>query len=114
MTSEQITEAWAVHEGDDYLEVYVTTFTNNPTVYNVPHPSTEDRRRANVAAAAPEMLAALKGIKAEFQRLKDAVMERTDMPFIAKARDAGYLDGVIAVIDSKAGEVIAKIEGGAA
>lgn len=58
MTSEQIIEAWAVHEGDDYLEVYVTTFTNNPTVYNVPHPSTEDRRRANVAAAAPEMLAA--------------------------------------------------------
>jgi hypothetical protein len=66
---------------------------------------------ARLIAAAPELLEALTSIKAEFERLKQAVMDDEEMPFIAKMRDAAYLDGVLAVVITRADAAIAKAEG---
>ena len=49
-----------------------------------------------------ELVSALEGIKSEFTRLKDLSMEKGSL------RDALYLDGVLAVIESKSGEVLLK------
>jgi hypothetical protein len=72
----------------------------------IPLPNAE--ANARLIAAAPELLEALKDIKAEFQRLKQAVMDDEKMPLIAKMRDAAYLDGVLAVITTKSDAAIAK------
>lgn len=56
------------------------------------------------------MAGAIADTKAEFQRLKDAVMEREDMGFIGKMKDAVYLDAVMAVVETKSEQALAAYE----
>lgn len=94
----------------DYQEILIDV-GDDPSTWNkrkyVPA-SIED---LTAMAAAPDLLEALKGIKAEFERLKEAVMENDELSFVAKVRDATYLDGVLAVITTKSDAAIAKAEG---
>jgi len=102
MTEKQITEAWRVHEGEDYLTVYVTTFTNDPTVFTINHPSAEDRRRASIAAAAPAM-------KSIIERL---IQWDKDFPVNCHNGYAGLQELNKIIADGAA--IVAKAKGGAA
>jgi hypothetical protein len=60
-----------------------------------------DRKYQALLKAAEGMEKAVSYTKAEFKRLKDALMDRQDIGFIEKMRDAVYLDAVMDVIDTK-------------
>jgi len=77
---------------DDELEVY------DPAFFVKYH---SDRKYQALLNAAERMEKAVSYTKAEFKRLKDALMDREDIGFIEKMRDAVYLDAVMDVIDTK-------------
>lgn len=95
---------------DDQCREIVDTF-------NASYLHDEETRAANAAFIVKavnchdDLLTALNDIKDEFERLKKATLDDEAITFIKRMQDACYLDGVLAVIDTKSKLATAKARG---